>query len=601
MKRKLLALVMAAAMIFSMAACGSKKDENDKTESVKEEESSEQSEEAEKVEESEESGERASYPANFTASGTDADTYNAALEDLVQFFGEYYSDELDKVAGYDEPVSFTTVNWIDSALQDSYALFESQYGETLEENRWIDAYKQIFNAECEVKWLAQGDDYSQKLRMDMTAGDFPDIFIVREQSDLLELAEAGAIWDLTDVIEEYAVDDLKDIWASDGGDSLTSASVDGRNYGLSLKKGDSALFSFLFIRSDWLEQLGLEAPTTIEELEAIMEAFANADFDGNGEKDTIGIALDKTLYYGCRGLFNAFGAYPEVWVEEDGVLSWGGVSEENKAALACLADWYQKGYISQEFITQDTTQAYESVLAGKCGIVYAGHWFGHTAGDLHELDENSDWVSVALPTGNGEPVYSPIQPSVDGWLVVNSEFEHPELALKMIAVQKAAIESSTGQWWMYENNNSWNACPTRSNSDARDLLNVLHDLKEAYAGNIDPSDLKGKAVSYWANLHGDLQWEWELMFGPDDDDAFNAYEVADSEGRLFYDAYCGPQSDFMKERWTTIKDEQLIAFTKIIIGEVDVDTGFSQWQDTFNSLGGEQITQEVNDWTNSNR
>ena len=52
----------------------------------------------------------------------------------------------------------------------------------------------------------------------------------------------------------------------------------------------------------------------------------------------------------------------------------------------------------------------------------------------------------------------------------------------------------------------------------------------------------------------------------------------------------------MQDRWSVIKDEQLTAFTKIIIGEVGVEEGFADWLKTFDSMGGTQITRDVNEW-----
>ncbi len=45
----------------------------------------------------------------------------------------------------------------------------------------------------------------------------------------------------------------------------------------------------MWIRQDWLDKLGLEAPRTWDELVQVAEAFVTQDPDGNGEDDTIGI------------------------------------------------------------------------------------------------------------------------------------------------------------------------------------------------------------------------------------------------------------------------------------------------------------------------
>ena len=536
------------------------------------------------------------YESTFEASGTAADIYNENMQSLLDGFVSFYADELDKVTGYDEPITVRTVNGYSATDQDAMAEWGELYGETMEYNRWNDAFKQLYNIELEYAWLAQDSEYTNKLRLDMTANELPDIFLVSNENDLIQLAESGAIWDLSDLYNQYATQDILDVWNSDGGRMLGAATFDNRIYGLPVKVSDTGNFSYLWIRSDWMEKLGLKYPTTIDELSEIIDAFVNADFDGNGQKDTVGICLEKTLYNPTRGLFSAFDAYPEIWVEKDGALEWGGISENNKEALSVLADWYQKGYISTEFITQDEATAFESVLSGKCGVVYGRHGLAHKFGDLHEMDPDSDWVAIELPTGTGEAVRSPLIPGGNGWIVVNSNFEHPEIAFKLIAAMRAALNCKSPEWWIFEKNVSWHFSPVRTYVPAWDDLLTYQNLMEVYENNDDTSLLKGKAVAHWANLHGDAQWEWELMFGPGEHTAMSVLEDSYESDRLFYDAFYGTPGMLMQERWSTITGEQLIVFTKIIVGELGVEEGFDQWLESFQSMGGDEITQEVNEW-----
>ena len=48
---------------------------------------------------------------------------------------------------------------------------------------------------------------------------------------------------------------------------------------------------FWVVRRDWLERLGLEAPTTWEEARRVWQAFTHDDPDGNGEDDTYGFMI----------------------------------------------------------------------------------------------------------------------------------------------------------------------------------------------------------------------------------------------------------------------------------------------------------------------
>ena len=71
----------------------------------------------------------------------------------------------------------------------------------------------------------------------------------------------------------------------------------------------------MFIRQDWLDNLGLKMPTTIEELKEVARAFTEDDPDGNGQNDTYGLAVDGvevlTKSIGTlEGFFECFGLYP---------------------------------------------------------------------------------------------------------------------------------------------------------------------------------------------------------------------------------------------------------------------------------------------------
>lgn len=50
----------------------------------------------------------------------------------------------------------------------------------------------------------------------------------------------------------------------------------------------------LWLRKDWLDNLGLEVPKTMEDLEKVLTAFVEEDPDGNGVDDTTGLTVDAT-------------------------------------------------------------------------------------------------------------------------------------------------------------------------------------------------------------------------------------------------------------------------------------------------------------------
>lgn len=541
------------------------------------------------------------------ASATQVDVYNSQVDNLVESFHSFYeaSGDGEKMTAYDDTLTVKMVNWYNSSIVDYMATLEERYGESLENNRLTDAILKALNIDIEYDWLANNDngDYMTKLRLAIATGDLPDMFIVNDQADVMQLAEAGAIWDVSELIDQWAGTLDKEIWASDGGALLQMVTYEGGIYGLPAGVSDTDSFSYMWIRKDWLDKLGLSMPTTMEELKAVMDAFIKADFDGNGIDDSYGIALDKDLYYTVRGILNAFGAYPEYWVKDEAdTVVWGGIQEECKAALQFMNELYEAGYIDPEFVTHSNADAMENVISGKCGIVFGGHWLPAQFESMLEHDPDMSWYCPKLPTATGEDVVSALKPSYRGWVVINKNFEHPEAAFKIRALCSELLYDSNidAVWWAHDGNGAVDVLkPFQGNVSAWYNLDCYREVQACYANNGDTSSLTGGGMLHWNNLHGEDKWFWTEMFGPQDGTPFQVLENAISTNNYFYDAFLGPQSQLMIDRWSTIQDEQLRAFTKIIIGEVTVEEGFDAWVKSFDEMGGAKITSEVNDWYNS--
>ena len=180
-----------------------------------------------------------------------------------------------------------------------------------------------------------------------------------------------------------------------------------------------------------------------------MTAFKEADF--NGKNDSFGMLIDKDLYYSTRGLFAGFGAYPEFWVQDDatGEIAWGGTQENIKAALTYLNGLYNEGLLDPEFITQTNADALSLMLNSQTGVIYAGHWIAHNLQNLHDEDDNAEWICVDLPSLDGSPVEQYLTPVKRGWIVINKDYEHPEVAAKIRALCTFASQGGVvdGTWW----------------------------------------------------------------------------------------------------------------------------------------------------------
>lgn len=531
--------------------------------------------------------------------------YEQQIQLLVDNLEKWYEDEYGEgalVAPFEQTQKLTVVGYYDSTLEANMATWNEWWGETLENNRYTEAIRRALNIDIEYKWLVNSanNGYATKLRLEMAAGELPDMFLVTDQTDLMQLAEAGLIMPVDEVVEQYATTIDKDIQNSDGGMLYEMATAGGKVYGIPCNISDTDTFSYIWLRKDWMDALGLTAPKTMEELKALMQAFMKADFDGNGADDTFGMLVDSSLYYPTRGLFAGFNAYPEFWVKDGDSVVWGGTQGTVKDALRFLNELYNEGFLDPEFITQSNNDAIANVLSGHCGVLYAGHWVPHSLQNLWLEDPQSEWICVELPSADGAPVTQYLTPVKRGWIAINADCKIPQAATMIRALCTFCSRSGVvdGTWW-FSNDSAQVLEPFQASVSSWDNYNTYLNLLECFAAGGDTSVLRGKAITYWGNLHSSSEWAWMHMFGDGPYTPMVVLGNAINEERLQYDAFLGAQSEFMQDRWSTIKDEQRTAFTKMIIGAVDIDGGFDAWLLSFSSMGGDRITEEVNEWYQS--
>lgn len=130
---------------------------------------------------------------------------------------------------------------------------------------------------------------------------------------------------------------------------------------------------------------------------------------------------------------------------------------------------------------------------------------------------------------------------------------------------------------------------------------AYRDIQEAMA-NDTTDQLTGEAKSIWDKLEryysgsedGKSVWGWERIYGPAPS-SYASIDEMQSEGRILINRFVGAPTETMTEKMSTLEKMRDEMFNKIIIGEASVDE-FDKFVEDFNSLGGEQITNEVNEW-----
>lgn len=206
-----------------------------------------------------------------------------AMLTVTAFSGLVFAEDDAELYGYSEPVTIKIGHSTDPT-------FEYKEGEDVLHNQWMYMYNE-HNIFVDVLYDVDSTQAATKLNTAIMSGNYPDI-IATNPSSFLNYARTGVIADITDAFETYASDYLKEYLNADGGLALQNCMVNGRLYGIPEMQNSYDSVSMMWIRADWLENLGLEVPTTVEDFVEVAHAFTYEDPDQNGVDDTYGLAIN---------------------------------------------------------------------------------------------------------------------------------------------------------------------------------------------------------------------------------------------------------------------------------------------------------------------
>ncbi len=397
--KKVIAAVLVLVFVFSMVGCTGKGDTKDTTQGPGSE----------------------SNPVN---EGREEDTDTEAVTRLP---------EEDVFAPYDETVTLT-------AARVGIASNNLPEGEEFETNQYIKWVEDKLNIDLDYTFLAtDAETYNTRINLMTTTGDIPDVMMV-DRATYLALVEAGLLADMTDIITKYSSELIADYYDSYHGSQLEYAKVDGRIYGIPNAKPQDCQ-QLLWVRKDWREKLGIGEPETLEDVIALARAFVTQDPDGNGQKDTVGLLGDPSLYatggaFVFNSIFGAKNATPGQFMKnEAGEVYYGSVQPEMKEALQVLADMYAEGLIDKEVASRDWNADAGLVNTGVAGLFFYPWHGGWMASNTVAANPDAEWEIFAAPVNDDGKVTTVVPEPAAQYLVVNKDCKHPEAVMKLLSVE----------------------------------------------------------------------------------------------------------------------------------------------------------------------
>lgn len=227
-------------------------------------------------------------------------------------------------------------------------------------------------------WNIENNRYEALLDKKLAEGLIPDLFRVRQPQDLLSYHQQELLAEIPEEkLKKYAPNIVKALEAY-APRYQDEGVIDGKYYGIPVINPTNIYRIPVVYRQDWLDKLGLSVPTTLEEFERVIYAFANEDPDGNGLKDTYGLSR--------QGMNVLFGAYGQIvfadqlyFGRKDDQLIIGALEPEMKDALRYLRKWYEDGVIDPEFVIGENKGGYKHLshafIDGRIGMTSMGNYY----------------------------------------------------------------------------------------------------------------------------------------------------------------------------------------------------------------------------------
>jgi putative aldouronate transport system substrate-binding protein len=321
----------------------------------------------------------------------------------------------------------------------TYMIPSNQNVADYEDNHLTSLLEERTNVRINLR-LTPNQDYNNKMNLLFASqSDLPDMIFPNGMDVNAQLmwGDQGVLMPLNDLIEEQAILFQKMLEEQPQVEPLVTA-ADGNIYSFPsvsfCPHCDPA--SRYWINQDWLDNLGLEKPSTTEEFRQVLDAFRTQDPNGNGQSDEIPLIGARTGWHAApqEFLLNSFlnwnESQGEMMYVDDGTVVAAYTQPEYRDGLAYMNQLVQEGLLDPASFTQDFNQLKQLILSDTMvvGVFPAGgtaHYNSdHTARAYVHLDP------LVGPDGVQNAMYNPWAGIGNGKGSITSVCEYPEVAVR---------------------------------------------------------------------------------------------------------------------------------------------------------------------------
>lgn len=315
----------------------------------------------------------------------------------------------------------------------------SAYFTNLGETELGKAWQEQTGVTVEFQHPASGQEKEQ-FNLIVADGSLPDImewqWVKQYPGGPEKAIKDGVIIPLNDIFDQYCPNIKKYLAENPEVDKMIKTD-DGNYFAFPFIRGEDKLCYTVggFIRQDWLDELGLEVPTTVDEWHEVLTAFkekkgaeAPLCFDWTNFKDSNPIAFAFKV-----GTANG----TQFILDDEGKVAFAPAQEGYKEYLMTLNQWYEEGLIDRDIATLNGDQVTAKMTSDK-----AGASVGWAASRMQLFmtsaqQTNPEYTLVATPTPTTEkgatPEYGYVENQFpDVAAAITSSCKNVELAAKFL-------------------------------------------------------------------------------------------------------------------------------------------------------------------------
>ncbi|MFA6682056.1 MAG: extracellular solute-binding protein [Sphaerochaeta sp.] len=294
-----------------------------------------------------------------------------------------------------------------------------------------------------IDWnMSPENGWTEKKSLLFASNMLPDAFYgqgILTDVDIIKYGAEGLLLPLNDLIDEYAPN-LKAIFDEKPNYRKQMTAPDGNIYSLpTINELNPSTHDHLFINKKWLDNLGLEIPNTVQEFEAVLQAFKDNDANGNGNpNDEIPFSFRMSSndpfnrQQGIQSFFGTFGQLDDILhfiVDDNGKVVYTPTTEPYKDAIEWFHSLYSKGLIDREVFTHNAN-VYVAKIQDPSDIV--GMFLGWSRNATAAANKDNYVVMAPLVNINGERIWRRVDAKLlsKGSFAITTKAKNPEALVR---------------------------------------------------------------------------------------------------------------------------------------------------------------------------